>query len=712
MATVSTPEVSNSNVQGLGLTNPGYDPKKPLPKKPPQRAIADENQAARICTKLVNDAREANAKNRRIMAKYNAERPFVQQNLDNDGLGWKTNISTQPLASMVDRISPRFERAVENVRYLTSSKLPDDHPGASKKTEAFRKEITTLCRESPGWQEFVGDIAQEFALFGWTTVAQADEYSWFPTHYRQDRAFFPTLTKQCSDDTEVALLIEDWKPHELVDILRDKDAAIDAGWDFENSVEAINMAMPLNHRSGQSDHNRIYEDLYREANTASGYYDSARVIQVYALYVKEANGKVSLWRLNNTPGTSTWRLMFKAEDLYDKMSDFLTFFAFQKANGTLKGSKGVGRIVYDMANVIDRTRNEVTDRLQLSGKILVQGDEKQIPRFRMSVFGNAILIGSEFEVNQKSIDPKVKEFFQLDQFMSMILNEQSGNVTPRQFEGERTTKAEVEIFAAREEEQKDNPIARFLMQFSRMMTTLQKRAVSSKCDCKRAKAMRKRLLEIMDEEELDMIADSASAEVVKDLTDLERQQIILVATENAGNPLVDQEEMLRRKLTAQVDSEFAEAVMNPLNDPIQTAEQTRMQQMENVLIATGSQVAVSPRDNHILHLDALLPELDRAMQGAETDPNISEILKGLVAHGQQHIQQATAQGMKKAELSEYLATLNKVSQVVQQLDAYDQSVADAVDQGVPADQAVAAGQEAAVVAAAGQQGAPAGPPAV
>jgi len=243
-----------------------------------------------------------------------------------------------------------------------------------------------------------------------------------------------------------------------------------------------------------------------------------------------------------------------------------------------------------------------------------------------------------------------------------------------------------------------------------MMTTLQKRAVSEKCDCKRAKAMRKRLLEIMDEEELQMLADSPSAEVVKDLTDLQRQQMILVATENQGNPLIDQEEMLRRKLTAQVSAEFAEAVMNPLNDPIQTAEQTRMQQTEDMLIGMGQKVMVSPRDNHLLHLDTLMPELDRVMQGAETDPSVNDVLKGLVAHGQEHIQQAVAQGMKEKELSQYLATLNKVSQVVQQLDAYDKQVTDAVEQGLPADQAVAQGQQAAVVAAAGQQAVPGGTP--
>lgn len=697
MATNQVSTGLSAGLQGIGLNSPEFDPSKKIPAKPPVRAVKDEQQAAQVCAKLVNDASEQNIKNRRIMAKYNAEKPFRQQELDNDGLGWKTNISTQPLASLVDRISPRFERAVGSVKYLTSSKLPDNVPGASKKTDAFRKEITDLFRAREGWGDLVGDIAQESALFGFTSAACVDEYCWFPAHFRQDRFFVPAFTKQTADDAEVVLLIEQYKPFELVEILKDRQAAEDAGWDFANTVEAVNRAMPQNLRSGFSDHSRIYEDLQREANVAVGYYDSARIVEVYSLYVREATGKISHWRLNNNPGTSQWRLLFRREDRYDNFRDFITFFSFQKANGTLRGSKGVGRIVYDMAGVIDRTRNEVIDRLQLSGKVIMSGDEKEISRFRMSVFGNAILVGSQFDIQQKSIDPQIEEFLQMDTFLTMILNEQAGNVTPRQLEGERVTKAAVDVFTAREEEAKDNPIERFLMQMSRLVSMCQRRAMDPKCDEPDAKAARKRLLDIMSEEELKQLAESPSAGVVRDLTDQERQRIILVATENAGNPVVNQEEMTRRKLTAQLGAEFAEAVMLPANDPTVAAEQSRFQQLENILLSIGQTVPVSQRDNHLIHLDTLMAAIEQGLQAAMEDASATETIKGMLQHGMEHVQVAVAMG-EKAAVAQHQAKLNEIAGRIAQLDAHDQAVADAVNAGVPPDQISQAGQEAAVAA--------------
>lgn len=711
MPTSDNSQVVATPSQGVGLSAPGFDPTKKIPTTPPVRAIRDVTQAAQVCVKLIEDAKDRIRKGKRIMSKYNAERPFDQTALQQDGLGWKTNISTQPLASMVDRIAPRFERALESVKYLTSSALPENVPGAAKKTDEFRREITALCRSREGWDEFVGDVAQENALFGFTAAACVDEYCWFPTHFRQDRFFVQPNTKQHSDSAEVVLLLEEWQPHELVAILRDRKTAEDAGWFFEDTVQAVNDAMPISLRSGNSDSTRIYEDLQREANLAVGFNDGARVVQVYSLYVRESTGKISHWRISNTSGTSSYRLLFRRYDRYDSFHEFVTFFAFQRANGTLQGSKGVGRIVYDMAGVIDRTRNEVIDRLQLAGKLLMTGDDKNLQRFRMSVFGNAILVSSEFDISQKSIEPRTDEFFKLDQFLNQILNEQSGNVTPRQFEGERTTKAEVDVFVAREEESKDTPIARFLKQFAKLVSMIQKRAMDPKCDEPDAKAARKRLLKLMSEDELKQLAETPSANVVKDLSDMERQQVILAATELQGNPFVNQEELTRRKLTAQLGSDFAEAVMVPANDPTVSAEQTRTQMMENALLTLGQDVPVSPRDSHPVHLEVLMPAIDMTLQAANADATAGEIIKKLLAHGAEHLRQAIAAGVDKSTLSEYQNKLTKTAEIVAQLDAHDQAVADAVEQGLPPEQASLAGQQAAAAVVGGptEAGAPAAP---
>lgn len=77
---------------GLGLNSPAFAGDKKIPKTPPVRAIKDEFQAAQVAIKLQLDNRERNMRNQRIMAKYDAERPFVNDRLKMEGLDWKMNI--------------------------------------------------------------------------------------------------------------------------------------------------------------------------------------------------------------------------------------------------------------------------------------------------------------------------------------------------------------------------------------------------------------------------------------------------------------------------------------------------------------------------------------------------------------------------------------------------------------------------------------------
>src|ERR1043166_7649995 len=134
--------------------------------KPGNRAIKDAAQAKNILQTFLQANREDTIKNARIQAKVNSEKPHRTEALEAEGLRWKSNFTTQPLPMLVEKVAPRFVQAVEGVKYLTNSCLPDSVPGASVKTEAFRREITTLCRKRPEWPDLVGDMAQENGLFG------------------------------------------------------------------------------------------------------------------------------------------------------------------------------------------------------------------------------------------------------------------------------------------------------------------------------------------------------------------------------------------------------------------------------------------------------------------------------------------------------------------------------------------------------------------
>jgi len=640
------------------------------------RAIRDTKQAKSVITKLECANKDRNLKNARIMAKYNSERPYTQTTLESEGLGWKSNFTTKPLPMLIDKVAPRFVQAIDGVKYLTNSALPESTPGAAVKTEAFRREITQTIRGRPGWRNLVSELGQENALFGYAGLAWLDEFHWFPKFFRQDMFYVPTGTKQLPNHAQVVALRETAMLHELADLIKDREAAKIRGWDVKATTDAINNAMPENRRTDQKDPERAYEDMIRESVVGTSYEDGARVVTLWHLLATEVTGKVSHYIFDAHDFTE----LFSSEDQFESMSDAIAFFSFQQGNGTMHGSKGIGREIYAMAGILDRARNEVVDRLNLSGKVIIQGDEKQLKRFKMSVVGNAILIGQVYNVIEQKFDAAVEPFLQLDTFLTGLLDQMAGATTPKVFEGERVTKAQVDLFASREEESRDTIIGRFLNQFADCMTTMQRRLCDSKTADEDAKKMQKRLLEIMTREELNQLAEQPVAETVKDYTDLERQQVVIAAQEAQGNPLYNQKEMQRRKLTAQISEEFADAVLLPDEDPTVTAEQTRLQQLELMLIVgQGTAVPVSPRDNHIIHLGVIMPVMEQTALAAAKEPNAVPTLQALLAHAEAHHKAAEAAGAPKEQLQEagkvIAALRSSMAEIVQLAEQQAQAAA-------------------------------------
>lgn len=657
------------NSTGQGVNNPDLTPAL----KVRTRSVRDAGDAAKLIQCLVEANRERNRKNARIMAKYNSEKPHAQAALDNEGLGWKSNFSTKPLPLMIEKVAPRFRTALDTVKYLTNSSLPEDHPGAARKTEIFRKGVTDTCRARRGWKNLISQIAQENALFGYAAASWLDEYTWFPKFFRQDEFFVPSGTKQDVDSAQVVVLKEDFLLHELFEKIEDKEAADTAGWNLENTVDAINNAMPQDRRSSNTgDLERVHQDLIREASVGASHLLESKVVTVYNLLVVEMTGKVSHYRLEDR----AWKELFSREDRFESMASALAFFSFQQGNGTMHGSKGIGRELYAMAGILDRSRNDVVDRLLLAGKVIIQGEERLLKRFRMSLVGNAILIGSAYTVSQARIDGDVEPFMALDNYLTAILDQIAGAASPKQLEGERVTAAQVNLVAGREEESRDVIIERFLTQWADLMSTLQKRLVDPESSEEDAKAFQERMLKFMTREELDMLANSPVASTVADYSERERQQIALVGAENAGNPLIDQKELKRRQLTAQINEEFANAVLIPDNDPTVTAEQQRLQQLELLVLTQGQPVPVSPRDNHRVHLDVLKPAMEQAGMEVAGNPAVTPLLQALVDHASQHISRAQEQGASEEEFAEDVAMVEQLNAAIQQLAALDQAQAE------------------------------------
>lgn len=632
-------------------------------------ALTSIGQAVALVKGLQNESRDRNIKNARIQSKYDAERPYDPGRLTADGLSWKANFTTKPLGTLIDKVVPRFTTAVRNMRYLTASALPERYADAAKKTEIFRTEVTKTCRQHEDWDELLSNISQENSLFGFVALGWLDTTSWFPSFYRQDHFLVPQGTKHTSRSAQVVALKESYLIHQMFDLIANKEAAKTAGWDVNNVTESINTATPDDRKSQQSDPERMYADLSRESNVIQSFY-GAKTVEVWHVLIAEVDGFITHVAFD---AKSDKQLFWKSKQ-FASMSDACAFFSFQHGNGKLQGSKGIGRELYNLAGILDRARNDVVDRLQLSGKLVLSCEERNIKRFRMSVVGNAILIASGYTVEQHKIDGAVEPFFALDRFLTEILDQVAGSTSPKLQEGERVTKAAVELNAAREEERRDAVIERFLVQFARLMSTVQRRLCAEGAIDRAAKNLQEVLLKHMSREEIDYLANQPAVAAIQDYSENERQRIIMVAQEARGNPLYNQYELERRSLEAKVNPEFAKGVLLAQNDPTESNENARQQKMEMLLLEEGQECEVSPRDNHVVHLQILQQVAGPLVQQAVDNPTAIPLLNSLAAHATQHVLAMEQAGMK-AETAEMRKWLQELGKALQQLETIEAEVA-------------------------------------
>lgn len=642
--------------------------------EPTAHSIRDIGQAREVVNTIIQASRKRTIINSRIMAKINAERPYDSVKLEAEGLGWKQNFTTKPLEGIVSKVAPRFVQAVNGLKYLTDSSLSSKWDNHVEKTEKFREEISKCIRGRQGWPTLIESTAFNNALFGHAILAWLDEYTWFPKSFGQDEAFTNDGTRQLPEWAQVVVLKETFLPHELYAHIKNREAAETAGWNIQKTIDAINNASPTQIRDRLNVGGTIeawYQNAIRELTIGASYMAGASVITVYSLLAAEVTGKVSHYRLAG----EKMEEVFSRDDRFDSPQDCLAFFSYERGNGTLYGSKGIGRNVYELAGMLDRTRNEIVDRSILSGKTVVQGEIKRLHTFKMSVVGATCIIPNGWNVLEQRIDGNIEPFLRLDAYFNSLIDSLVGNLSTPAIGGQGEafrSPAAWNLLAQREEEGKDFRIARFMEQFVRLVQTMQRRICREDTVDDDAKAVQERLLEIMTREELDELAQTPVAGTVADLTTQERQMIVALVQEKKGNPLYNARQLELEDLTARLNPEFANRVLLPVNDPSEEAEQSRLQMLEITLLSAGQQVPISPRDNDEIHLSILLPTAQQLAGHIQDGQFHTESLEAMLSHITAHVNSAISKGTPKEKLKDAMDLVKKAGPAIAQLKQLDQ----------------------------------------
>ena len=702
------------------------------------KPISSAYQAFEVFSRLMRDNQARANRNKLIADSYNGSSPFDQKKLDSAGEGWRANFSTLVLATFVDRVVPRLVDAVHSMKFLTASELPDAYVDATNKTEKFRTRTTELIRSWVGWIDHVEQVASENVLYGYTAAVQMDEYEWRPTMFRQEDVLFDEQTPQLATKVPVFVVKANYYIHEAVDIIQDEEAAQEAGYNVRNLQNAIEQAAPPYDSFVYNP--RQLSDMVREGNLYYSFHRSSKMIETAHIFVKCYDGTVDHWWVNRNgakrsnkptkarevtaprpepepgeprpPEDDPYELGF-FEACAESMDDVITLFSFQCGNSRLFGSKGIGRLLYNICLSIEKTRMAFIDAMWMSGMLVGQAEEAVIGRLQPHVRSPFLMIPEGFALlHQPQFRVDFQAWLALDQRQTSTAELIAGAFLPTPApinnNGQQVqTATKSAIDSVKEEEVKEGMMARWWTQFTRGVSSIQRR-VYSKTNLRAAMRQRKARLKASDlgltminkdlyEAMMDVDsdtkfqftpapdlgqADADAVQVVLDLMDdgLSIQEIIILANKPAtefsehtgrdddmmflqfyqlakGNPNFDASKLDQMCGNRMIGFKTTKEIFIPQPQQTSDIEAQRAQQMEwATMLGSGIGVQVSARDPHMQHFQTIIPAVADHLKIASQMPPVQvpkDLLNGCklgVTHAEAHLQAMMQQGANKRQL--------------------------------------------------------------
>lgn len=615
------------------------------------RVVTSITQAIELTDTDILDARKLIIAARRITAKKQGSPPYNPAMLAKQGKAWKRNISTRFLQKELNRAAPRFHQPILNASTMTAAELPGGWPRGADKTRFFRDTMTRAFR---GWRKndmFWRGLAMEVCDYGFGFAAWTDPMEWRPHICRMDRGFVPRGTEVMDDKLARFTLKWDYRPDELLAIVRAAIAAGSENWKKDavaNAVDAATLpAMPQDQTQL-----RKWEELIREQSWDYNYSRSQRMIETRHLFVLEFSGKVShyiLW----PDGSGDNKLLFEHLDAYEGTDDVVIPVVFGYGDGTIHGSWGVAQLLYDLAAQVEKVRCDSIDNLLNSNKARLQVKDAKDADSAQLVVNDTMIIaaGATFAQNIGGISGDPKGYMVLDEKMTEWAQEIVGSYLPPIASQPSDIKAaQVNAAMQREAETQKDVLEAWLKQVALIIAQMTKRMLNPESDDEYAQAVRARLLgedvnwfkrmfnrvwekakdvKVLEkiippapirltEEELAILVNQPVVQTVMEFTEYAASQRAAFAASVQNNPLFNQEAVARYMAAGvpNAGAAFVDDIVVPQGDTTSLTVQQRQQLMESAAMLTTQQpMPVALTDNHVVHWDTLVGPLEQAIQG-------------------------------------------------------------------------------------------------
>lgn len=658
---------------------------KPGSAEPSRRAITTAKQAHGIAEAIRTKAKNGRLKTAGIISsQYNGAPPYDQQSLTDAGQDWRNNFSTGFLASIVDRVMPQLLDPIKNATVLTHSTLPPGYPGGSAQSFLFQTKISKLIRGWSGWEDLCGKLVKETVLNGQVAPVRLSD-DWRPRIFGVGECYLPDETGQHAKSVAFAVFEESMLLVNFIKLIKDKEIAVRAGFNYENCIWAANHA-----QGRRDDLNAVQvEDLIREGALVSNTYtsDETKRVNLYHVLVQDHTGEVDLWTVTQSEG----RDIRNVQRLHGSIEQAIAPITFQIGNGTFYGSKGLGRLLANLHIAIERLRNLGADQAYLAGLCVINGDPDSIEPTVMHPF--IVLRGKDVQVQKEKMTFNAQDHKLLVDDLVSIAESISGAFIPPNLQGSSSTRTKIEAAqkAEREIAVRHGVLGRFSKSFA-TMTTMMQRAICSPVNLREAQSafenkqkrlksgeilLQKATFDLLEEAFPNGLQENVKPETYDGLGDPDAVNCILEMLEegmtiqevarlavtpadsdddkegsdsiqqtlgfiaaNKMSPYIDQAAAATMEAELVLGSEKAKRLLIQQDDPNVEAVATRDQIIEFSEMMDGNAIPVAAGDNHKIHRKVLYARgtpIFMALAKVPSKP-LLDAAKLILQHAAQHLQ--------------------------------------------------------------------------
>ena len=645
------------------------------------KSVKNAQQAWEICKGLEYNNRLRAMRTADIQALHDGQPPKSACDQQQKAKSCEANASTLWLAGIVARVSQRFVNAIISQTYVTASALPSTFENAKWKTDLLRAKFTELVRGWDGNTGFINAISVETVLQGYGYAMFLDPYTCFPSFFKQEDCLLPEKATQHARDLQFFAARRDFRLDQFLELFADEKAAEEMGYNLKNCMAAANRAaMQDLTEDATTTQFRRFADMIDEGSIGIAVSSTGeRVVKTWMLFNREYDGQVSFWLLERETG----KLLRFAFKLFPRMHDTLAIYSFEAGNGCIHSSKGLGRKLAALSIMKELFRCGIIDNSRISGLMVVRADAKDKTKFQPTVTAPFIILDKSIDISEKQFQASAEAYKVVDLLIDSWAEQAVGAYLAAQISEKGTaekTATEASIDARRENEAADIMIRRIIDQDANRTQIMQLRACS-KDNLADARRIYAKIIDNPDEEpEKFFPKDVDDAAVMRflvaameaGLTDNEiivwsrsaaspfahvtegavQRGVTMASAKYAGNPNIDQNELVYFDLEGMVGAEMAKKLFIPKANETLAIEAGRKQQQESILMAiSGEMIPVSPRDNHPIEAAVVVETLSRTiapqLSNANAPDAILKVAELNLNHLGEHLKAAQAQGMDK-----------------------------------------------------------------